>query len=325
MAIIDPCRLVACSDSNIMAKKQFTIEDHIAPLNINGLRGRMLRVPPRSNRKREILLVYGHHASIERMAGFVEELSKYGAVTLPDLPGFGGMESFYKINEKPTLDNLADYLAAFIKLRYKRRRLTIFGMSMGFLIVTRMLQKYPEIAKKVDLLISVVGFAHKDDFVLPRRIKWPLRITASIFSNKYPAWFMQTFILRGPIIRTCYSLVADRHSKLKDADSIEQKKRIDFEIELWQKNDIRTYMDTTITMLLANNCDIQVELPVYHIAVDIDRYFDNHRVEQHLAIIYQKVVVINATVQAHAPTVVATAKDAAPFIPSRLRRLLRQA
>ncbi len=303
-------------------KSNFNIEEAIVPLNINGLHGRMLKVPPKNSKKREILLVYGHHASIERMTGFVEELNKYGSVTLPDLPGFGGMESFYKISEKPTLDNLADYLAAFIKLRYKRRHITILGMSLGFLIVTRMLQKYPEIAKRVNLLVSVVGFAHREDFILPKRIRWPLRITASIFSNKYPALFAQTFVLRGPFIRACYALVAGNHSKLKDADKEEQKRRINFEIGLWQSNDIRTYMDTTITMLRADTCDIQIALPVHHVAVDVDRYFDNHRVEQHLAVIYESVDVINATQKTHAPTVVATAKEAAPFIPPALKRLL---
>jgi pimeloyl-ACP methyl ester carboxylesterase len=305
-----------------MKKTPFVVSDHIESLYINGLHGRMLRAPSRTAKKREILLVYGHHSSIERMSGFIEELTKYGNVTLPDLPGFGGMESFYKIKEKPTLDNLADYLAAFVKLRYKRRRLTILGMSMGFLITTKMLQKYPELADKVDLLVSVVGFAHKDDFILPKRVRWPLRIAASVFSNKYPAWFMKTFILRSPVIKASYALVADNHSKLKDAAEDERRQRVEFEIGLWKQNDIRTYMDTTITMLNANVCDQQIPLPVHHVAVDVDRYFDNHRVEQHFAVIYTQVHVINATIQAHAPTVVATAKDAAPFIPPTLRRLL---
>jgi len=308
-----------------MSKKANTpLEDFIVPLNINGLKGRMLKLPAPAGKKREILLIYGHHASIERMQGLAEELNRYGSVTLPDLPGFGGMESLYKIHEKPTLDNLADYMAAFIKLRYKRRRITILGMSFGFIVATRMLQKYPELASKVDLMVSIVGFAHKDDFVLPRRIRWPLRVTASIFSNRFPAWFMQTAILRGPVIRACYSIVADNHSKLKDASKEIQKQRIDFEIVLWQCNDIRTYMDTTITMLTADLTKKQIKLPVYHVAVNVDRYFDNHRVEQHLGVIYNPVKVIKADSAAHAPTVVATAKDAAGFFPPALRRLLAQ-
>lgn len=294
----------------------------IVKLNINGLNGRMLYAPAKNKRKREILIIYGHHSSIERMLGFAEELNKYGSVTLPDLPGFGGMESFYKINEKPTLDNLADYLVAFIKLRFKRKRITIFGMSLGFLIVTRMLQRYPEIAKKVDILISVVGFAHRDDFILPRRVKWPLRIWASVFSNKYPAMFLKTFGLRKSVIRLCYLSMAKYNSKLKDADPEERERRIAFEVILWQSNDIRTYMDTTITMLTANNCELQLNLPVHHIIVGSDRYFDNHRVEQHLAIIYSKVHLVESKQPNHAPTVVATAKEASVFIPQEIRKLL---
>lgn len=295
--------------------------DYIVPLNINGLKGRMLRAPSTSTKKRELLLIYGHHSSIERMIGFVEELRRYGNVTMPDLPGFGGMESFYRIGTKPTLDNLADYLAAFIKLRFRKKRLTILGMSFGFLVVTRMLQKYPELTKKIDTIVSIVGFAHHEDFILQPRVRIPLRITASIFSRKIPAWLVQHLILRKPIIRAVYKLQPS-NPKLKDADNDQQTERIEFEITLWQQNDIRTYMDTMITMFRINLCDEQVALPVHHVAVDVDRYFDNHLVEQHLGIIYEAVYVIPVRATLHAPTVVATAKEASAFIPPKLRRLL---
>lgn len=303
-------------------KPEADYTNKIVELNINGLKGRMLYAPPKNKRKREILIIYGHHSSIERMLGFAEELNKYGAITIPDLPGFGGMESFYKLGEKPTLDNLADYLVAFIRLRFKRRRLTIFGMSLGFLITTRMLQRYPDIAKRVDLLISVVGFAHRDDFILPRRVKLPFRIGASLFSNKYPALILRTFGLRKSVIRLTYLAMANHNSKIKDALPEERDKRISFEIGLWQSNDIRTYMDTTVTMFTVNNCNMQVDLPVHHIVVDTDRYFDNHSVEQHLAIIYNKVDIIKSLQSTHAPTVVATAKEASVFIPPAVRKLL---
>lgn len=296
--------------------------EYIEPLNINGMHGRMLRAPSTSAKKREILMIYGHHSSIERMIGFVEDLRRYGSVTLPDLPGFGGMDSFYKIGTKPTLDNLADYLAAFIKLRYKRKRLTIMGMSFGFLIVTKMLQKYPDIVKKVDLVISVVGFAHYEDFIIPNKIKIPLQTAASVLSIKSTSWFMKTFVVRSPVIKASYALGANKNSKLKDYDEKERKKLVDFEIILWKENDLRTYCDTSITMFKANVCDAQVALPVYHVAAEVDRYFDNHRVEQHLGIIYEAVYVIPISSKVHAPTVVASAKEASQFIPPRLRRIL---
>lgn len=114
--------------------------DYIVPLNINKLEGRMMYVPPDGDNNRNILLVYGHHAMLERWWSFVENLNDFGSVTMPDLPGFGGMDSFYKIGKKPTIDAYADYLAAFIKLRFKRKRITIVAISYGFVITTRMLQ-----------------------------------------------------------------------------------------------------------------------------------------------------------------------------------------
>lgn len=297
-------------------------DDFIIPLNINGLRGRMLRMPAPKGKDKEILVIYGHHASIERLHGLALDLNRYGAVTMPDLPGFGGMDSFYSIGEKPTLDNLADYMATFIKLRYKKKRITIMAMSMGMLITTRMLQKYPEIAKKVDVLVSTVGFVHKDDFRFKKRDYLLLRITASIFSNWLPAMLCKHFVLRDRIIRFIYNQQSNTHSKLKDADEDETRRRIDFEIVLWKCNDIRTYMDTSISMLTANLCDKQVDLPIYHVSVKNDRYFDNNIVEQHLKIIYSDVIIFESAVSAHAPTVVATIEDIAPFMPPKLRRIL---
>src|ERR1019366_5253595 len=124
------------------AKRPENLNECIFPLNMNGLQGRMLKAPSKS-KSREILMVYGHHVTLERWFGLAEELLRYGGVTMPDLPGFGGMESLHKIGEKPSLDIYADYLASFIKLRYKQRRLTIVAEGFGFLAATRMLQRFP--------------------------------------------------------------------------------------------------------------------------------------------------------------------------------------
>lgn len=295
---------------------------NIIPLHMDQLNGRMLHMPGKGTKKREILVLYGHHASLERMNGIAEVLNKYGSVTIPDLPGFGGMDSFYKIGSKPTLDNYADYLAAFIKLRYKRRQVTIIAMSFSFLVVTRMLQRYPELIKKVDLLISFVGFLHRDDFHVKRSMYWSWRSIASIFGSRLGAAFFRYIILIPWNIRFAYSVVASKHPKLKGAAKTEQKKRVDFEIKLWQINDVRTRMHTLKSMLKADLCGQAVKLPVYHVSVAGDFYFDNKIVEQHMRIVYSDFENIPAKVASHAPTVVANAKEAAPFIPPRLRRLL---
>ncbi len=307
-----------------MPKKKLDLNDYIFPLFMNGLQGRMLRMPAPKNKKREILFIYGLHASLERQFGIAEFLNKYGAVTMPDLPGFGGMQSFYKIGEKPSIDNLADYLASFIKLRYKNKKVTIMAVSFGFVVVTRMLQKYPDLAKKVELLVSVVGFVHHDEFLYKRRNKTFFRYVASFFSNRAPAWFCRNIILRPAFIRATYRHVAERHAKLKDADVAERDRRIDFEVTLWQSNDIRTYMDNLVSMFKLDLCTKQVNLPVHHIAVAHDAYFDNHLVSEHMKVIYSDVTVVSSRLLAHAPTVIADAKDAAGIIPLKIRRLLSQ-
>jgi pimeloyl-ACP methyl ester carboxylesterase len=306
-----------------MAKKTAkNLADYITPLRMNGLKGRMLCLPAPKNKKKELLLIYGHHASIERMFGLAEDLNQYGAVTLPDLPGFGGMQSFYKIGEKPTIDNLADYLASFVKLRYKKKRVTIIAMSFGFVVVTRMLQKYPDLAKKVDVLVSVVGFAHKSDFIFSRPTYYGLLTMARLYSLRLPAWMLRHSGLTSPFITFTYRAVAEKHSKFKDASVEERDYRIAFEVKLWQSNDIRTHMYTLKQMLTLDLCNMQVDLPVYHVGVKTDRYFDNHVVEQHLRVIYREFNHVPTKLPLHAPTVVASAKDAAPFIPDKLRKVI---
>ncbi|MDB5166281.1 MAG: hypothetical protein JWM37_353 [Candidatus Saccharibacteria bacterium] len=308
-----------------MPRQAINITDYIEPLHINGLSGRVLNLPAqKSTTKKEILMLYGHHASIERMMGLAEDLRKYAKVTLPDLPGLGGMDSFYTIGKKPTLDNMADYLASFVKMRYKNRRFTIIAMSFGFVVATRMLQKYPELAKRVDVVVSIVGFAHKDDFRFKRRNWILMNIMTRAFSHRVPAWLVQHVVLRPAFIRMAYHLVENTHDKLKDADEAERKRRVDFEIGLWQMNDIRTYMDNAVTMFKLDLCTQQVDLPVWHVTVEPDRYFDNRLVEQHLHIIYNDVTIALSKMAGHAPSVVATAKEAAPFIPASARRMLRQ-
>src|SRR5664279_858482 len=163
-------------------KTEQNAADYIQPLNMNGLNGRMLYLPPPKNQKRELLVLYGHHALLERWWGLVQNLHELGAVTMPDLPGFGGMDSFRKIGKKPTLDDYADYMAAFVQMRYKRRKVTLVGISFGFLVLTRMLQRYPELAKRVDLVVSLVGFMHRDDFLFEPRKRKIYAVLAKVFS-----------------------------------------------------------------------------------------------------------------------------------------------
>ncbi len=307
-----------------MTKKSRLPADFIEPLYMNGLQGRMTYVPAPKNKKREFLIVYGHHSCLERWWGVIDDMNQYGAVTMADLPGFGGMESLYKIGQVPTIDNLADYLAAFIKLRYKRKKVTIAGLSFGFVVATRMLQRYPDLTKKVDLLISVVGFAHRDDFVLSKTRYRFYRYGAGFFSHLLPSIFFRNVLLHPIVLRTAYAKTFTAKDKFKSVDSADAKAIMDFEIHLWHGDDTRTYMKTAVEFLTVDNCNKQIDLPLWHVTAKSDRYFDKYQVEQHLQIIFKDFQSVTANMDSHAPSVITDKKTAASMLPKRLRKVLAQ-
>jgi pimeloyl-ACP methyl ester carboxylesterase len=296
--------------------------DYIAPLYMNGLQGRMLRVPGPKTKNRDILFVYGNRSSLERWWGVIEDLSQYGTVTAPDLPGFGGMQSFYKIGQKPTIDAYADYLAAFVKMRYKRKRITIAGMSFGFVIVTRMLQRYPDLAKRVDMLVSVAGFTHHDDFTFtPGRHRF-YYYGAKFFSWRLPAFLYKHILLSPSLLRLGYARTHNAKHKFVGLDRADQKRMMEFEIQLWQSNDPRTQMATTAQFLRLDNCNKRVDLPVWHVSPEADNYFDKHMIEQHMNVIFNGYKQVESKLVNHAPTMIGSKEEARPLFPTVLRRVL---
>ena len=299
----------------------------LSTLNINGMSGRLLSVehkkPIKSKKSPEILLIYGHHSSLERMYTTALVFSSYGNVTMPDMPGFGGMDSFYKIGKLPSLDNMADYLATFIKMHYKNKQLNIIGMSYGFLVVTKMLQKYPDIAKQTNLVFSLVGFSHKEDFKLSKQFYNNL-LYGSRFAKTLPVSFIiKHLLLNKPVISTAYKLNADNHVKLKDANKQIRAKRINFEVHLWKANDIRTYFYTTEEFLMVNLTNKKVSNTLHHVSVVGDQYFDEQKVHDNLNKIYSKVNVHVAKLPNHAPTVVSDVEEAKKIVTPSLKKQLK--
>jgi pimeloyl-ACP methyl ester carboxylesterase len=292
---------------------------------MNGLEGRMLHMPHPKGGKREILFIYGHHSSLERWWGIAKFLNRYCAVTMPDLPGFGGMDSFYGIGKRPSLDNFADYLASFIKMRYKRKRVTIVGMSFGFIVATRMLQRFPELTKNVDMVVSFAGFAHKNDFTFSKW-RWRFyRYGASVITHRLPAALFRYIGLHPKTLRAIYGRTHNAKEKFAGIVGEELEEITRFEIKLWHDNDVRTWAYTTVEFLQLDNTRAQVDMPVHHIAVAGDRYFDNNSVEQHLRVIFSDFILLEKLDLAnHAPSVIADEKAAGIFIPPKLRRLLQK-
>lgn len=300
-----------------------SMQKNIEPLNINGLRGRVLRIKSSSKKyNREILMIYGHHSSLERVYGIAEAFAVRGNVTSADMPGFGGMDSFFSIGMKPTIDNYADYLATFIKLKYRRRKVTIVAMSLGFTIVTRMLQRYPDLVEKVDVLVSMVGFSHKNDFRLTPQRTLAYRMLGKVFSYRIPAFLFYNIGLHPTMIRLIYTRLYSAQQKLNHLSEKVRKQTVEFEVVLWRINDLRTHSWTGYKMFSVDNCGKQVNLPVHHIAVKDDQYFDNSVVEQHMRVIFNDYHEYQIVLPAHAPSIVASKEEAAPFAPKKLLKVL---
>ncbi len=196
------------------------------------------------------------------------------------------------------------------------------GMSFGFVVATRMLQKYPEMTSKVDLLVSIVGFCHHDDITFTRPRFLFYRYIASIFSNRLPAVFFKYVVLSPFILRLVYSKTHNAKNKFKNLSDSDKKRAMDFEIYLWRCNEVRTYMNTTISMLTLDNCGVQINLPVQHISVSTDQYFNHAVVEQHMRIIFNDFTDHIAVMDNHAPTVIADKHAAKGLIPKTLRVML---
>lgn len=296
---------------------------HIVPLNINGLEGRILHLPAKKRgSQREILIIYGHHSTLERWWGFAQSFNRYGSVTMPDLPGFGGMETLYSIGKKPDLDTMADYMASFVKWRYKRKRLTIVGLSFGFLVATRMLQRYPELTKKVDILISAVGFSHYDDFVFTKTRRNMYILSSRIVTHR-PLPFLFRYTALDPwVLRKAYAKTFNAKKKFAGADPERAEQLMNMEIILWHANDVRTHFYTTVEMLTVDNCTKRIDLPVWHVGAGVDQYFDHNMVEQHMRVIFSEFHENLNTANNHAPSVIADEEEASQFIPKSLVKQL---
>lgn len=307
-----------------MPKNKLRVEDFIVPLSINGLDGRMLYMPSPKKPGREILLVYGHHANLERWTGLVENLVSYGNVTMPDLPGFGGMDSFYRINTRPNIDAFADYMASFVKMRYRNKRVTIYAISYGAVVVTRMLQRYPQLAQKVDLFIVFAGFMHHSDLLYGPKKRKVYGLVARFFATRPVAIIIRYCGLNKLVLRTLYKTFPNSKRRMIEVTPEKFALNIDFEQVLWQSNDVRTHWLTTSEFLSLNNLRGHVSTPVIHVVSEKDHYINNIPVEQHMRQVFSDYTQFVARTKAHVPSVLASKKEMAVMLPAGLRKLLNK-
>jgi len=89
------------------------------------------------------------------------------------------------------------------------------------------------------------------------------------------------------ILRAAYARTNNaKHKFAQASDSGEFDRMMDMEIKLWQSNDVRTYLRTTVKCLQLITCKHQVNLPRLHVYTKNDHYFDHRIVEQHMRVVF---------------------------------------
>ena len=304
-----------------MIKKNISPIDFINPLYLNGLEGRFIFYPSKQNPKNNILVVYDIDSNIEKWWGLVIALAKFGNVTMVDLPGMGGMDSFYKINKLPTVSNYGNYLAAFIKLRFRRKKIHLVGIGYGCAIVTSMLQENEDLVKRIMSVVSLKGYVHHDDFIFSKFNRIMTLVNYYLFG-----WIQLSFVIK-PFSLTNYYL-KEKYSSQINAKIVKDfgKEFIEqFVYDLEKEADLRTRLFIYKDLLKLDLCKKQINVPFKYINIGLNysRLTDKF-VEQHLKIIYKDFTYYPSKLVRKIPLVLNDPNMALKMIPNKLRRDLRK-
>ena len=224
---------------------------------------------------------------------------------MPDLPGFGGMDSFYTIGKEPSLDNYADFLYSFMKSRKLTKDVTLVSMSFGSTIVTRMLQKYPDAIDFLADNVAIVGFGKHSDFTTSPLTKRIFIGLSRMFKTRLGSAIISTLVFNPISLRIMFSIFRLFNPKYKNTLGEERKAGIRMELDLWQKNDTRTkfYTYELIFRFDLTRMSNPIHMPVYNMYTQNDQYFDEKRVADTFKALYSEYRPSIATSELHAPSV----------------------
>ncbi len=301
-------------------------EEHIKHININGMTGRMIHIP-NANAKKVIFYIHGMHSSAERHYSLCEYLADFGEVYAPDLPGFGGMTSFYKIGLKPTYDSYADYLYSVmksIKLR-PNQQLCFVGLSYGAQLMTRMLQKYPELTSNTQV-VSLIGCGAGTD-IKPRRVFKALVIPILHLGASRITYRLLDLLVYNPISsRIILAILVFTSAKARRDSDNHRMDIYRMEYSLWQGDDTRTHANVALSMFnddLRKYSKVKIKAKLHNVISAEDQYFDNEKVAQTFGDLYQKYESATVSLKAHAPSLVAGKDGIAAIFPEKTRKLLK--
>jgi hypothetical protein len=124
------------------------------------------------------------------------------------------------------------------------------------------------------------------------------------------------------VIKNLYRHLPASKRRFVEVEPTEFAAMMDYEVELWQANHVRTHWLTTCEFLNIDNCKKPVDLTVWHIASGKDHYLNNHMVEQHMRVVFRDYHQVMTKTKAHTPSILADKKGLSVMVPPKLKRAL---
>lgn len=298
---------------------------NIKLLSINGMHGRMVHINNKDSDKL-IIYIHGLHTMAERHYSLCEYFADYGTVYAPDMPGFGGMDSFYSIGLEPSYENYADYILTFIKSLNipKDKKLCLIGLSFGTQVMIKLLQRHPEIAERKPQLLSLGGIASYKDMPERRLFRFSILIVSAFTMTRFGNWFMSWFVFNPISFRLILLFLITMNPKYK-ADHNERRAIYAMEYNLWRGEDHRTHARTAWMLLhtdLAAGDRKKIPLELNDVYIKKDQYVDHKKSAKTMSTIFKKYKPIEMAIDSHAPSLAADKAEVARFLPKEIGKIL---
>lgn len=301
-------------------------DSEISQLEIFGLKGRLLRLKSKSPKhKQKIVLLSGLHTRHERMYGVADFLSRYGEVYAPDLPGFGGMDSFFSVNRQASADDYAEYIKDFLEKYDLTSGVTIIPNSVASQFFIRMLHNYPETRTWFKKSVGLMAFADDNNFNIPWVKQTGIDILVGAGRHKLGANLLSRTLLSKSFLEFVMKGLVLLRPKMKVGDKQRRREAIEMEVLLWTENDKRTHGVTAYDMFRRRCSDWFTEpmdMTFYNIATKKDQYFDHQKVTGSMRKIFSDYQDVWIKADLHSPSVIGTADDFAGIIPDEAIKIL---
>jgi len=310
-----------------MNKSLFSEAAYYKPYTYKGLSGRYIHMPAATEKaKRTFVILYGQHATLERIEPIVKALTRYGDVYAVDNPGFGGMDAAYKIKEHPTLEFYSGHLKHFISEYIPAdRQLTLMGISYGFQIIANTLGEDKELCSRVEMAISFVGFVSYRDFDMPLAYSLFLKSFLSNIGHTWLGGKILNMTIRPSILKLSYFIARPNDVKYKSLNKGEAKNYLSEQTWLWMVNDDRTHAATARDFWYKNDLtNLRIPVNGVHIGVPRDHLFRNSVIHEELEVMFQKMTLLELNLENHAPLDVDTEAKVSELFPATLKSMFME-